>query len=186
LKDWYDAGYFNEGFLGLSYADENDLFVTGQTAMVLTGSWINAFYLENSDFEVGLFVLPRVNTDLDWHALINPNNVWIISKYSENQDLAVEFLDYMLGGEVAKARWDQGTLAAYKFDTMPDATSKLQEDCGWAVQNVGGGYSFNANLPGSEAYIFNILQEMVLEDLSAEEVVAGMEENRNELLAGLE
>ncbi len=186
LKDWYDAGYFNEGFLGLSYADENDLFVTEQTAMVLTGSWINAFYLENSDFEVGLFVLPRVNTDLDWHALINPNNVWVISKYSENEDLAAEFLDFMLGEEVAQARWDQGTLAAYKFDTMPEPTSKLQGDVGWAVQNVGGGYSFNANLPGSEAYIFNILQEMVIEDLPPEEVVAGIEENRNELLADLE
>lgn len=186
LKDWHDKGYFNEGFLGLSYADENDLFVTGKTAMVLTGSWINAFYLENADFEVGLFVLPRVNTDLEWHALINPNNVWVISKYSDNQGLAVEFLDYMLGEEVAKARWDLGMLSAYKFDTAPEATSKLQVDCGWAVQNVGGGYSFNANLPGSETYIFNILQDMVLEDLSAEEVVAGMEENRNKLMAELE
>ncbi len=185
LKDWYDKGYFNEGFLGLSYADENDLFVTGQTAMVLTGSWINASYLQNADFEVGLFILPMANPDLPPHALINPNNVWVVSKYSDNPGLALEYLDFVLGEEVAKARWELGILSAYAFDTMPEPMSRLQADEYQAIQNVGGGYSFNANLPGSETFIFNILQQMVVDNMDPKDVVAAMEENRNELLAGL-
>jgi raffinose/stachyose/melibiose transport system substrate-binding protein len=186
LDSWVKKGYFNEGFLGASYADENDLFVTGEVAMVLTGSWISASYLENSDFEVRLFPWPKINPDIAWHGLINPNNVWIISNNTDQKDIAVKYMDYMLSEEVALARWKSGVLPGYKFDETPESASPLLSDLYDTVQKVGIGYSFNANLPGFEPYCYGLFQKMAIGELEPMEVMVLMDQHREELLADLE
>jgi raffinose/stachyose/melibiose transport system substrate-binding protein len=142
LKDWVDKGYFNEGFLGTGYDDQNNLFITAQTAMNLGGTWNNSTFIIQPDFEVGFFPLPRVNPELEWHGMVTPNNIWMVSTYSEHPDLAIDYIDFMLGEEVALAKWDVGDIPTYKFETIPEPIAKLQEDVYKATQLTGLGYYF--------------------------------------------
>ena len=177
LKGWVDKGYFNDGFLATSYDDANNLFITGKTAMHIGGTWNNATFVQQADFEPGFFAVPRVNPDLEWHSLVTPNNVWVLPKYSKHQELALDYVDYMLGGEVAKALWDSGDIPTFSFATLPPATSGLQADVYRAGLATGIGYYWANNMPEFAEAEVSALQKMVGGELSPQQALTMMEES---------
>lgn len=183
LKSWVDKGYFNEGFLASSYDDQNNLFITGQTAMNIGGTWNNATFIEQADFEVGFFALPRVNPDLDWHALNTPNNVWEVPVYSEHQDLVIDYIDYMMGEEVARALWSMGDIPTFKFTTVPEPIAGLQLDVYQAAQNTGTGYYFTDNMPEVMPVEWAAIQGLAAGELTPEEAMAMIEEEHAKAVA---
>ena len=184
LQDWVDKGYFNEGFEGMVYGDQNDMFITGQTAMNLGGTWNNQTFIKQPDFEVGFFLLPRVNPDLDWHAILSTNNVWYVSSYSENKDMAIELVDFMLGKEVALAKWNAGDIPAYMFETLPDPIAKLQLDVyEWTTKpELGLGHYYN-EAPELMTEEFATIQALVVGELTPEAAMAHLDELLQRLLA---
>jgi len=183
LKDWIDKGYFNDNFLAASYDDQNNLFITEQVAMNIGGTWNNATFLQQADFDVGFFALPRVNPDIEWHSILSPNNVWMISQYSEHKDLAIEYLDYMLSAEVARALWNSGDIPTYKFASPPEPTSDLQADVYKVTQETGIGYYFNDNAPERGEAEISALQAMAAGDLTPEEAMAEIEKVNAKVVA---
>jgi len=183
LKDWIDKGYFNDNFLAASYQDQNNLFITGETAMNIGGTWNNATFVQQADFEVGFFPLPRVNPDIEWHSMVTPNNVWIVPKYTEYQDLAIDYIDYMLSGEVARALWDTGDIPTFAFATVPEATSGLQADVYKAGLDTGIGYYYTNNMPEAMEAEWSALQMMAAGDLTPEEAMEMIEEYHAEAVA---
>lgn len=144
LKEWVDKGYFNENLVATSYDDANNLFITGQVAMNIGGTWNNTTFAEQTAFEPGFFPMPRMNPDIEWHmGGYTPNNVWILSKYSQHQDLGIEFIDYMLSEEAARALWDSGDIAAYRFAEVPAPKFPLQSDVYQAMQITKTGTYFD-------------------------------------------
>jgi raffinose/stachyose/melibiose transport system substrate-binding protein len=176
LKDWMDKGYFNENFLAASYDDQNSLFITGEVAMNIGGTWNNATFVQQADFEVGFFPVPRANPDLEWHSMVTPNNVWVVSKYTQHQELAIDYIDYMLGGEVAKALWNSGDIPTYSFATVPEATSGLQSDVYEAAVTTGIGYYFTNLMPEGMEAEWSAIQSMAAGDLTPAEAMQMVEE----------
>lgn len=182
LKDWIDKGYFNDGFMGVGYDDQNNLFITAQTAMNLGGTWNNSTFITQPDFEVGFFPLPVVNPELEWHGIITPNNIWMVSTYSEHPDVAIDYIDFMLGEEVALAKWNVGDIPSYQFEAIPEPIAKLQEDVYLATQKRGIGYYYTDDPQLMEAEMAAI-QSLAAGDLTPEEAMAQIDEILQKLIA---
>lgn len=175
VNDWVEAGYFNEGFMGMAYEDQNNLFVTEQVAMNLGGTWNNSTFIAQPEFTAGFFRLPPINLDIDYHSLLTPNNAWYISVYTEQLDLAVAFVDFMLGPEMAEKKWEAGDIPDYIFEVVPEPVARLQADVYAAAQGVGIGYYFTDNPELMEAE-WAALQAMAVGDLTPEEAMAQIDE----------
>lgn len=175
LKDWMDNGYINEHFLGTNYEEQKSMFETGKVAMTITGTWANSEFNENSNFKVRFFPMPRINPDIPWHmAGYQQNNLWIIPKYTKKREEAIQYISYMLGGEVAKALWDSGDLPAYQFKTVPASTSELQSDVYKAMQDTGIGF-FLGSTPKVANEQNAALQEMGAGSLTAQQALDKIE-----------
>jgi raffinose/stachyose/melibiose transport system substrate-binding protein len=139
LDGWVKKGYFNDDIFALTNDDARILFTTGQTAIMIGGTWNTAPILEEADFEVGFFALPMIDESLPWQSVTTVNNLWAVSKSSEHPDIAIEYIDYLLGEEAARAIWDNGGIPMYQLDALPEASSQLQEEIYHAAQVAGGG-----------------------------------------------
>jgi len=137
FNEWIEAGYFNENALATPVQDSNTLFVTGQAAMNIGGTWNNTTFATQSEFEARFFPVPRMNPDLPEYHMggYTPNNGWMIPVYSEQQEEALDLLEYMAAGEEsALARWNTGNIVAFNFDEVPEPVFPLQADVYQAMQ----------------------------------------------------
>ena len=145
LQSWGEKGYFNDGFLGISASDANNLFLNQKTAMALTGSWNNALFASQAKFPVRFFRTPAMKPSMPYHmGGFTPNNLWIVPKFSKQPDLALEFMGFALGQKVATALWNSGDIPAYVFKQTPKAKAALQADVYNAMKKSLTGY-YNDN-----------------------------------------
>lgn len=146
FKGWSDNGDLNEGYTGVSMGDALNLFTTGKAAMLIGGTWNTPQIVKDAKFEAGYFPMPRVSDKLEWHAILGPNNFWVVPKASKNQQAAIAYIDYMLGEEVATAKWAQGDIPMFKFANPPAPTSPIQLDIYNAVGETGAGHYIFQNM----------------------------------------
>jgi raffinose/stachyose/melibiose transport system substrate-binding protein len=177
INRWYESGYFQDNMLATSYADGNNLFITGEAAINIGGTWNNATFAEQPDFVVGFYALPQVDPSLDWHmGGFTPNNAWMVPVYSEHQDEAVAYVDFMLGEEMALAKWNAGDIPAYQFAEVPDPVVPLQADVYEAMQQtMTGTYMGNFNSEVQQA-IWNNLQAMIGGEVTPEQAMQQLNE----------
>lgn len=133
LKSWGD-NYLNDGFMGISNDDSSQLFFSGQAAMALEGTWLDAQIVDNGmdPAEVGIFVFPT-GTD----RLYGFGEGLYIDSATDKADLAAEFLDYFTSDEAqqgADGAWspisanvnvapaEADTLAPYWVDMIGAST----------------------------------------------------------------
>jgi raffinose/stachyose/melibiose transport system substrate-binding protein len=96
----------------LGYDDGNSLFYSGQALLNSTGSWLMSDIEENMpDYEVEYVPFPAVDGGQGryWNSGLGSN--WVVSSKSEHQDLAGEFLDFMISPESAKIWAEVGNTA---------------------------------------------------------------------------
>jgi raffinose/stachyose/melibiose transport system substrate-binding protein len=175
VNRWNENGYFQDNVLATSYADGNNLFITGEAAINIGGTWNNGTFASQPDFEVGFFALPQVDPSLPWHmGGFTPNNAWMIPVYSEHQDEAIAFVDVMLSETVATAKWNAGDIPAYQFAETPDPVVPLQADVYNAMQQtMTGTYMGNFSTEVAQA-IWNNLQAMLAGDMTPEEAMVAI------------
>jgi raffinose/stachyose/melibiose transport system substrate-binding protein len=163
LKEWVDKGYYNKDPLAVNAGDANASFIKGDIAMVVTGTWNNPPFSNEPKFHAGFFLMPRMDPTLPFHVGgYTPNNVWVVSKYSEHQDLAVDLITSMLGEDMAKTLWGIGDLVMYKFTTQPEPVFPLQAEEYTALQQALPGYYLGSNQdPKVQALLWPLLQEVV-------------------------
>lgn len=176
INRWHENGYFQDNVLATSYADGNNLFITGQAAINIGGTWNNATFASEPDFVVGFYALPQVDPTLDWHmGGFTPNNAWMIPAYSEHQDEAIAYVDFMLGEEMALAKWNAGDIPAYQFEEVPEPVVPLQADVYEAMQMTNTGtYMGNFNSEVQQS-IWNSLQSMLNGELTPEEAMQALD-----------
>jgi raffinose/stachyose/melibiose transport system substrate-binding protein len=175
LQEWAEKGYFQDNFLATNFADGNSLFITGETAMNIGGTWVMHDFTTQPEFEVRFFPMPRMNPDLDWHAGGQaPENNWIIPKYAKNMDMAINFLDYIFSEEVAQMMWANGELLNFKFDTLPEPTTILQGEIYDSMQMTGPGYypMVTGELLQAEG---TLLQQVVAGDITPQDAMAELQ-----------
>ena len=182
LQEWNQSGYFQDNALSTSYAESSNLFTAGEAAMIIDSSANKDAFSTQSDFEAGFFAMPRLNPDIEWHmGGYTPNNVWMIPTYSKHQDIAVVFLNFVLGEEVATAKWAAGDMVAYTFAEMPPPVSGLQADIYTAMRKTGTGYYINSNYSDLQSVTWTSLQELIVGALSPEELMARVQAKYVEL-----
>lgn len=172
LVEWAEKGYFQDNFMASSFADANNLFITGQAAMNIGGTWMMHDFSSQPEFTARFFALPRMNMDIPWHAGGNsPENNWMVSKYSDHVDWAIEFVDYILSEETAQLFWSHGELTNFKFDVMPEPVTVLHGEIGQTFQIAGPGYYLGVTgelLQGQ----MSMVQELAMGNISPEAALA--------------
>lgn len=174
--EWHEAGYFNDDLLSTSYADANTLFVTEQVVMNIGGTWAAPEFGAAETFTPRFFAMPPMDPNREWNAGGHAvSDDFIIPRYTEHQDCAVAFLDFILGEEVMTYLWTEGDLVSYQFDQLPPAVSQLQEDMYTALASTGPGYYMgvvnaevnNANWAG--------IQRMIAGELTPREALESVQ-----------
>jgi raffinose/stachyose/melibiose transport system substrate-binding protein len=177
INSWAENGYFQDNVLATAYADGNNLFINGEAAINIGGTWNNSTFAAVPEFDVGFFALPQVDPALDFHmGGFTPNNAWMIPAYSEHQEEAITYVDFMLGEEVALAKWNTGEIPAYQFAEIPEPVAPLQADVYQSMQNAMTGTYLGNFSSEVQTAIWNNLQAMVAGDLSPEEAMTQLNE----------
>jgi raffinose/stachyose/melibiose transport system substrate-binding protein len=185
LDSWVKKGYFNDDIFALTNDDARILFTSGQTGMMLGGTWNTAPILEEADFEVGFFPVPMIDESLPPQSVTTVNNVWTVSKSSPHPDVAIEYIDYLLGEEAARAIWANGGIPMYQFETLPEATSQLQREIYHAVQVSGSGFYIGTNETEVKDARRAALPLMVDGELTAAEVIQLIQDAHEAFMAEL-
>lgn len=111
LQDWTNAGYFSDGFPGIGYDDSNNLFKAGNGAMTITGSWLAPELMVDTDQEFGFFLLPPYEGKTGL-AIGGVGIPFAIRKTSEKQEIAAEYLNWMISPRAAELWAEAGMLPA--------------------------------------------------------------------------
>jgi raffinose/stachyose/melibiose transport system substrate-binding protein len=104
IQKWATGGYFNDGFSGISGDDSVQLFVAGQGAFLIDGTWYFGDMQTNPDIHFMAIPAPADiskpltvgGVDLSWSITTN-------AKDKASQDLAAQYMDYMISPEAANA-----------------------------------------------------------------------------------
>lgn len=98
FKQIVDAGAFEEGFLGASYDEAYQLFITGKAAMWLNGPWvIGDLRRDAPDFPLDIINFPTVPDGRgDPHMLLGAVQLhYAVAKNFKHKDVALEFLRFI-------------------------------------------------------------------------------------------
>jgi raffinose/stachyose/melibiose transport system substrate-binding protein len=184
-QNWVKKGYLNQNVLALSGSDADAMFLNGETAMMINGTWKNQQYLAGTHFSPRFFPTPRIHANWPWvMGGYSPNNVWMISAYADDQETAAEYLDYMLGEKVATALWNHSDIPAYRFKKTPKPRSQLQADVYAAMGKCETGF-FTANVGGVFTTQYNpTLDKLWSLSISPQEAAKQFEANYKQTLNG--
>ncbi|MCY4538927.1 MAG: extracellular solute-binding protein [Chloroflexi bacterium] len=170
--EWAQAGYLDPNMLSTGFVDANNLFINGDVAMNIGGTWVMNDFAMLPEFEVGFFPTPQLNPDLPWHAGgKNPYNNLMINAATEHMDLAIEFVGYMLGEEAQTKFWNAGNITAYRFDEMPPPSTPLLADVAAANSYTGFGYNIGVTCSALNLATWRTLQELVGGDITPDELI---------------
>jgi raffinose/stachyose/melibiose transport system substrate-binding protein len=95
---------FPEGFNGISDQEANLLFLNGQAAMVLNGTWQLGMTADAPDtFEMGYFPFPEVNTSVDSTDIVaGVTSTFAMSENAKDNPAAVTFLRFISSKPVSE------------------------------------------------------------------------------------
>ena len=95
--------YAQDDFMGLTYDDGNKQFANGEAAMIINGNWaINQYLNSNADLKVDMFAFPASNDESKNYVTSGVDVLLGVCKDSANEELAKEFVSFMLEPENAK------------------------------------------------------------------------------------
>jgi raffinose/stachyose/melibiose transport system substrate-binding protein len=176
VLDWFEAGYLDPNLLSTSFTDANDLFISGEVAMNIGGTWVQQDF-RNAPFEVRFFAVPPMRTDIPLHlGGFNPANDIVIIKDSPNVEWAIELLDFLLSEENMKLWWENGFLVPYVFDEVPPGKDQLQADIYGIMQASGPGHFITVSMPETNQLIWANMQEIVARTKTPEDAFKEVQE----------
>jgi ABC-type glycerol-3-phosphate transport system substrate-binding protein len=174
--DWFNAGYLDPNLLSTGFTDANDLFINGQTAMNIGGTWVQQDF-RNAPFEVRFFQVPPMRTDIPPHlGGFNPANDIVIVKDSPNVEWAIELMDYLLSEENMTLWWENGFLVPYLFDEVPQGKDQLQADIYGVMLANGPGHFITVSMPETNQLIWANFQEIIAQTKTPAEAFAEAQE----------
>lgn len=121
LKTWGDT-YFNEGYLGVSNDDANQLFYTESAAMALEGTWFDSFVLDNGmdPANVGIFPFPTGTG-----RIYGFGEALYVSASSEHPDEAAMFLDHVSSTEAQQKASGSFSAISVNSEVEPSTDNPL-------------------------------------------------------------
>ena len=181
LTEWANNGYFPEGFEGIDYdaGTATSMFVNGEGAMWLTGSWMTPTLIEEMDAEsIGFFLLPDAAGS---EVPLTTGGVGLafgIPANSDQPDLAAEYIDWVTSPEAAAQLFEAGLLPAAPIDPelVPEGSVVGDVVNAWnaIAQNDRVGHYLDWTIPGSD--LIASLQELLGGQVTPEEFVADVQQ----------
>ncbi|MCP1110547.1 ABC transporter substrate-binding protein [Ohessyouella blattaphilus] len=118
VKKMADAGYFQDGYIGMGPEEARDLIMNGTAAMYFMGAW-EADNIQNSDLgeDAGAFVLPAYDEQYNNISVGSVDTSFCVSENSKNKDAAVAFIKYWSSLEKEEMLlYDVGRIPADNFE----------------------------------------------------------------------
>ncbi len=118
LQNMVNAGYFQDGFIGMGPEESTALFESGKTAMYFQGAWdCGRISASEVGENAGAFILPAKNAQYNNISVGSVDTSFAISETCENKDAAVAFLKYWTSKErEEKLLYAEGRMPAGVFD----------------------------------------------------------------------
>jgi raffinose/stachyose/melibiose transport system substrate-binding protein len=113
VQDWANNGYFFDGHSGISGDDAVQLFIAGQGAFLISGTWYFGDMQNNPDIHF-MAVPPPAGIKAPL-SVGDIDLAWAVTSQAKDQaakDLAASYLDYMVSEEAAVAWANAGYLPA--------------------------------------------------------------------------
>lgn len=99
--------YAQDDFMGLTYDDGNKAFANGDAVMIINGNWaINQYKNANADINVNMFALPASNDESKNYVTSGVDVLMGVCKDSANEDMAKEFVSFIMEPENAQTYID--------------------------------------------------------------------------------
>ena len=159
VVDYVKKGYVDKVSTGLTGQEMANLFISGKTPMVLTGSWFYAQWTTQiKDFEWGIFLMPgkKLNTG-------SGGNLWVVPAKAKNKDMAYEFINMTLDKKAQTAMANAGGIPINADLTqIKDAkVQDLNKTFATVVENDGLSFYPDWPAPGYYDVLVANLQELI-------------------------
>ncbi|HHV10120.1 MAG TPA: extracellular solute-binding protein [Clostridiales bacterium] len=117
LQKMVDAGYFQNGYIGMSPEESTALFTSGKAAMYFMGAWDSSKVSEALKEDGGAFILPAKNPEYNNVSVGSVDTCFAVSANCKNKDAAVAFLKFWTSQvNEEKLLYDQGRMPAGNFE----------------------------------------------------------------------
>lgn len=133
LQNMVNAGYMQDGFLGMKTDEGRKVFLDGNAAMHYMGIWeISNLQQENSAVygDISAFSLPSIDPQYSNLPVGSVNDSFAISSQTKNPEAAFGMLKHLLSKENQETLlYDIGRFPATKIDVDRSRVSPLTADC---------------------------------------------------------
>jgi raffinose/stachyose/melibiose transport system substrate-binding protein len=127
LQEWVDAGYFTEGFNGVSYDDAWANFSTGEGVFLITGTWLGADLNDAMGKEVGFFPMPPPEGG-EPISLGGEGLPFSITSKSDQPEAAAAYIDFVTSPHATEVITEAGGLPAPKLGEVEVPSGTVQAD----------------------------------------------------------
>lgn len=180
--DWIAKGYVNDDALGIKYADAEQNFLAGKSALYPMGSWFVASETAAaSPANIGVFRAPAFK-GTDQPAMgANIASPYVIMKSSEHQDAAAKLVEWLVTDKDAildQLKVDGNYRAGYEYEMGDLGTELLQivsDTPDDAYTPTGQGYG-ERTLPSGYSTEINAQTQALLGGTSAADVNKAMDD----------
>jgi raffinose/stachyose/melibiose transport system substrate-binding protein len=170
--EWAQRGWIDRDAVATANLDAVNLFMAGESVFYIGGTWNVPTFASQTDADIRFMAMPQMNPALDWHmGGFTPNNVWAVPAYTQHQEVALDFIEYMIGQEVATEFWGLGQLPTFRFAQVPPPVYPLQADVYEATQNTRPGYYMDTSHAELGPPIWAALQDLTAGRLTPQQFV---------------
>lgn len=178
LQEWVKKGYISKDSTGLKAPDMANLFETGKSPMVVTGTWYGAQFGAIKNFKASQFLFPG--------NVISPastGNIWVVPKNAKNKDLAYDFIDITLSKDNQALFGNSGGLPIAADPAMvTDPVGKIEVELfNKLVAQNGLGFYPDWPVPGYYDVMLKATQAVVGGSVTPEEFAERLKEPYDEV-----
>ena len=180
-ESWVKDGYIPKSAVGVKYADAQQQFLDGKSAIYPMGSWFGAAEATAaSKPDIGVFAGPAAD-GVDKPAIGgNASNAYVIMKATKNKDASAKLVEFLTTDKTAVTKQLQADENfrkgyEYKTDTLGAEIQKLVTDTpasSWTP--TGDGYGARTVPAGYNAEL-NTQTQAILTGTSADTVIKSMD-----------
>jgi len=183
LRQWVDAGYFNEGFNGLDYDPSWQDFAQGEGVFLISGSWLLADLRDAMGDNIGFVPPPTGETD-ELTVTGSTGLPFAITTASDEPDAAAAYIDFITNADAMRTLSEAGELPV--VDAEQQEVSGTQAQVFEAWQTAGSEDALVPYLdwgtPDAYDLVSTGVQAYMGGDSSTEELLGTLQEDRTTFL----
>ncbi|MGI9416569.1 MAG: ABC transporter substrate-binding protein [Geminicoccaceae bacterium] len=183
FREWAENGYFPNGFNGIGFDEANALFLGGQAAMTITGTWVLQDMARGASFDIGVFMLPPITEGTPAGTMWGEGSQWQVSASADKsvQDAAGAYLNCLITPEHRKVWVEKGYVVPIgttpeeleQWETLPLVKEFFTAGLATADDNF---YDLHTTLPESVTQVlYPELQRLLAGEATSDEFLGAMQ-----------